>query len=416
MKGFLSMAAGLLHVVGKKGLGALLTRLAVYILGFGAVFLMAAKIPPALFGRYSIYQASLEFGLIFASLGSSIIFARRASQTPATVHLGDMLQTMVIGLPFAVAVTLTTLSLQNEALNLVPISIFLVTMVVFTFNMLGLAYSRGRGSSGLLNAEAGIRAVVLMSGVGILLWSGTVIDLNMLLAVNLVGAVLMCATIILSNGKLPTVGPATLRLGEQCGAAFYSLVMFSLRKADLLVVAFFMPLPYVAAYKIAFVLAEAPSQFIQAYLYTRTLKMLEVRRLDGTQRMSQEMARHSLFLGCGLFAGVVALISLFSDLLKIGPEARHIFMAMLPYFLLRTYTVHNEMLLQLHSGMNRLGHWAGVELALKSFSYLVCFHFFPSYPHYVFFLAFIYEFLLLEIRMKMAWGHFPILRLFRSTT
>jgi O-antigen/teichoic acid export membrane protein len=399
-------------ILDQKGLTALASRLGVYVLGLAALFLMATKIPPALFGKYSIYQSILELGLIFASLGSSILFARGASHEPPSLHSGDVRQTLIIGLPLAGIVTVTTLVFQNEHLNALPIALFLGTLLVFAFNTLHLAYARGRGASGLLNSESGIRSIVLLCGVGLLLTSGTKIGISTLLTINLFAALAITAAIHASAKNIPCRGPATLRLPEQCGAAFYSLMMFSLRKADLLIIAFFMPLPYVAAYKLAFVLAEAPSQFVQAYLYTRTVKMLDFKQATQSPKLRLELAKYSFALGTFLFVGMTVVVYACADIVNFGKEAKTIFLSMLPYFLLRTYTVHNEMLLQLHVGMRRLGCWAVVELTLKTLSYLCCFYFFPESPHYVFFLAFVYEFFLLEIRMKMAWGHFPILLLF----
>jgi hypothetical protein len=70
----------------------------------------------------------------------------------------------------------------------------------------------------------------------------------------------------------------------------YSLLMFLLRKSDLLIVAYFMPLSYVGAFKLAFLLAEAPSQFVQAFLVTKTPAMLETTRgnfSDAQLRLAQ---------------------------------------------------------------------------------------------------------------------------------
>jgi hypothetical protein len=88
-----------------------------------------------------------------------------------------------------------------------------------------------------------------------------------LLAINLVAFVLVCAAIGLPmNGPAPPAGKPALDLPSQAHATVYALLTFLLRKSDLLVVALFMPLGYVGAFKLAFLLAEAPSQFVQAFL------------------------------------------------------------------------------------------------------------------------------------------------------
>ena len=88
-----------------SGLGALASRLYVYLSGFLAIFLMAAAISPARFGEYSIYQSVLEVALVLGTLGSSLLFSRNAAPvqpgTAARVTRGDVVRTLAIGLPLA---------------------------------------------------------------------------------------------------------------------------------------------------------------------------------------------------------------------------------------------------------------------------------------------------------------------------
>jgi hypothetical protein len=86
-----------------------------------------------------------------------------------------------------------------------------------------------------------------------------------------------------------------------------------------------------------------------------------------------------------------------------------------PYFLLRTYTIHHEMLLALKSPVAALGGWALLEVALRLVSYGVVVSVFPGKPHYVFFIAFVSDFLLYEVRMRALFGFYPIVRLVRGS-
>ena len=58
-----------MRAVQLHGVGALASRLYVYLAGFAALFLMAAHVSPSDFGEYSIYQSVMEVALVVAMLG-----------------------------------------------------------------------------------------------------------------------------------------------------------------------------------------------------------------------------------------------------------------------------------------------------------------------------------------------------------
>lgn len=254
-----------------------------------------------------------------------------------------------------------------------------------------------------------------MIGVAAFAAWGAELRATQLLLINLLAFVLVGAACMQTRWVAgPPAGPAALELASQGSATVYSLLIFLLRKSDLLVVAFFMPLGYVGAFKIAFLLAEAPSQFVQAFLYTKTRPMLgtDPANADGTDL---RLARHSFLLGCALFAGLGVVITAAAPLLKVGREALEIFLCMAPYFLLRTYTVHHEMLLALRASMGSLGRWALAEVLLRLMAYGVVVSMFPGKPHYVFFIAAVSDLLLYEVRMRALLGFFPLTRLVRGS-
>lgn len=394
-----------------SGLGALASRLYLYLSGFLAIFLMAASVPPARFGEYSVYQSVLEVALVVATLGSSLLFSRNAASVPPGVTRGDVVRTLAIGMPMATVLAIVILTLQRLPVGDAPFAILVATLVVFAFNSLRLSFSRGLGRAGLLNLEAGIRSTVLVAGVGICAAVHFDLGVAHLLLINLIAVVVVCLAVGLpANGAAPPAGRAALELASQAGATVYSLLMFLLRKSDLLIVAYFMPLSYVGAFKIAFLLAEAPSQFVQAFLVTRTPAMLETDAGNFTAARLR-LARHCFLLGCALFAGLAVLISVAAPLLKLGNEARTIFLCIAPYFLLRTYTIHHETMLSLKTSMGSLGRWALLEVALRLSSYAAVVALFPERPHYVFFIACLSDFALYETRMRLHFGFFPIVRL-----
>lgn len=394
-----------------SGVGALASRLYVYLAGFVAIFLMAASVPPARFGEYSIYQSVMEVALVVATLGSSLLFSRHAASVPPGVTRGDVVRTLAIGLPLAAVLATVILTVQRIPVGDAPFLLLMATLAVFAFNSLRLSFSRGLGHAGLLNLEAGIRSTILVAGVG--LCAAVHFDLGVahLLLINLFAVVVVCLAVGLpANGAAPPAGLAALGLGSQAAATLYSLLMFLLRKSDLLIVASFMPLSYVGAFKLAFLLAEAPSQFVQAFLVTKTPAMLET-DAGNFSAAKLRLARHSFLLGCGLFAGLAVLISVAAPLLKLGNEARSIFLCIAPYFLLRTYTIHHEMVLSLKTSMVSLGQWALLEVALRLASYVAVAALFPGKPHYVFFIACVSDFVLYETRMRQQFGFFPVVRL-----
>lgn len=395
------------------GLGALASRLYVYLSGFLAVFLMAASIPPARFGAYSVYQSVIEVALVLGTLGSSLLFSRNAASVPPGVTRGDVVRTLSIGLPLAAVLVTVILTVQRLPVGDAPFALVVATLAVFSFNSLRLSFSRGLGHAGLLNLEAGIRSTILVLGVG--LCAALKFDLGVahLLLINLFALVVVCAAIGLpGNGAAPPAGRHAIGLLSQGSATVYSLLMFLLRKSDLLVVAYFMPLSYVGAFKLAFLLAEAPSQFVQAFLFTKTKAMLEADpKHFGDAQLG--LARHSFLLGCALFVGLGCVMAVAAPLLKLGDEARSIFLCIAPYFLLRTYTIHHEMVLSLKTSMGSLGRWALLEVALRFLSYAVVIVLFPGKPHYVFLLACVSDFVLYETRMRLVFGFFPIHRLLR---
>jgi len=397
------------------GLGALVSRLYVYLSGFVAIFLMAANVSPARFGEYSIYQSVLEVALVVGTLGSTLLFSRNATAVPPGVTQGDVVRTLAFGLPLATALIVVILALQRLPVADVPFVLVVVTLAVFSFNCLRLAYSRGLGHAGLLNLEAGIRSTILVLGVGICAALGFELDVAHLLLINLFAFVVVCAAICIPpGGAAPPAGRHVLELASQASATVYSLLTFLLRKSDLLIVAFFMPLSYVGAFKLAFLLAEAPSQFVQAFLFTKTPAMMaaDPEKLAASKL---QLARHSFLLGCALFVGLAGLITVAAPLLKMGDQARTIFLCIAPYFLLRTYTIHHEMVLSLKTSMGSLGRWALLEVALRLLSYGAVILLFPGRPHYVFFIACLSDFALYETRMRLQFGFFPIVRLLRRS-
>jgi O-antigen/teichoic acid export membrane protein len=394
-----------------RGLGALASRLYVYLSGFLAVFLMAAYVSPAEFGEYSIYQSVLEVALVVGTLGSSLLFSREAANVPPGVRRGDVLRTLAIGLPPATLLIAVILKVQHLPVAGVPFALLVAMLAVFSFISLRLSYSRGLGYAGLLNLESGIRSTILVLGIAALGTLGLDLDAWHLLLVNLMALVLVGAASMRTGWAAgPSRGRPALGLASQGNATAYSLLMFLLRKSDLLVVAFFMPLGYVGAFKVAFLLAEAPSQFVQAFLYTKTRAMLgaEAENFDAS---TLRLAKQSFLLGCVLFVALAALITVAAPLLKVGREALEIFICIAPYFLLRTYTIHHEMLLALKTPMGALGGWALLEVVLRLLSYGVVVSIFPGKPHYVFFIACVSDFLLYEVRMRALFGFYPIVRL-----
>ncbi len=397
------------------GLGALVSRLYVYLSGFVAIFLMAANVSPARFGEYSIYQSVLEVALVVGTLGSTLLFSRNAAAVPPGVTQGDVVRTLAFGLPLATALIVVILALQRLPVADVPFVLVVVTLAVFSFNCLRLAYSRGLGHAGLLNLEAGIRSTILVLGVGICAALGFELDVAHLLLINLFAFVVVCAAICIPPGSAaPPHGRHALELASQASATVYSLLTFLLRKSDLLIVAFFMPLSYVGAFKLAFLLAEAPSQFVQAFLFTKTTAMMDADP-EKLAASKLQLARHSFLLGCALFVGLAGLITVAAPLLKMGEQARTIFLCIAPYFLLRTYTIHHEMVLSLKTSMGSLGRWALLEVALRLLSYGAVILLFPGRPHYVFFIACLSDFALYETRMRLQFGFFPIVRLLRRS-
>jgi O-antigen/teichoic acid export membrane protein len=404
-----------IRIARRLGLGALASRLYVYLSGFVAIFLIAAEVAPARFGEYSVYQSVLEVALVVGTLGSSLLFSRNAASVPPRVTRGDLARTLAIGLPLAALLAAAVVGAQRLPVAGMPFVLVVAALAVFAFNSLRLSYSRGLGHAGLLNLESGVRATVLVLGVAAFAMLGIEIGVAHLLLINLLALLLVCAAIVVpANGAAPPAGPPALGLSSQASATVYALLTFLLRKSDLLVVALFMPLGYVGAFKLAFLLAEAPSQFVQAFLLTKTPAMLDANAGNFTTEKLR-LARHSFLLGCVLFVALAALLALAAPLLKLGSEARDIFVCIAPYFLLRTYTVHHEMVLALNATMGSLGRWTLLEVALRMASYGVVISLFPDKPHYVFFVAFVSDFLLYELRMRALFGFFPLVRLLRPS-
>jgi len=404
-----------MRAVQLHGLGALASRLYVYLSGFAALFLMAAYVSPSDFGEYSIYQSVLEVALVVATLGSSLLFARNAATVPPGVRRGDVVRTLAIGLPLAALLSAAILRIQHLPVMGAPFALLMAALAVFALMSLRLSYSRGLGLAGLLNLEGGIRSTILVIGVAAFAAWGAELRATQLLLINLLAFLLVGAACMHSRWAAgPPAGRPALGLASQGSATVYSLLMFLLRKSDLLVVAFFMPLGYVGAFKIAFLLAEAPSQFVQAFLYTKTRPMLgtDAAHADGSEL---RLAKHSFLLGCALFAALAVVIAAAAPLLKVGREALEIFLCMAPYFLLRTYTVHHEMLLALKVSMGSLGWWALAEVLLRLLSYGAVVAVFPGKPHYVFFIAAVSDLLLYEVRMRALLGFFPLARLVRGS-
>ena len=405
-----------MRAVPLHGLGALASRLYVYLSGFLAVFLMAAYVSPAEFGEYSVYQSVLEVALVVGTLGSALLFSRHAASVPPGVHRGDVVRTLAIGLPLGTLLAAAILTLQRVDVAGAPFLLIVATLAVFSFINLRLSFSRGLGHAGLLNLEAGVRSTILVIGVGAFAVLGLELRVTHLLLINLLAFLAVGAACMHAGWAAgPPRGSATLSLPSQGSATVYSILMFLLRKSDLLVVAFFMPLGYVGAFKIAFLLAEAPSQFVQAFLYTKTRAMLGADPGDFDDSKLQ-LAKHSFVLGCMLFAALAVLITVAAPLLKVGREALEIFVCIAPYFLLRTYTVHHEMLLALKTPVSTLGYWAMAEVALRLLSYVVVVAVFPGKPHYVFFLAAFSDLVLYEVRMHALLGFFPLVRLVRGSS
>lgn len=398
-----------------RGMGALASRLYVYLSGFLAVFLMAAHVSPERFGEYSLYQSVLECALMVGTLGSAILFSRHASQVPAQVLRGDVVRTLLLGLPLASLLVCGLLLVQRLPLTTAPFVLILLTLALLSFNILLLAYRRGLGSAGLLNLESGIRSTILVAGIAGFILLAAELTVAYLLLVNLLAVTVVGAAISFGTRSLaPPPGRAVLDLRSQAHALLYSVLMFMLRKSDLLIVASFMPLSYVGAFKLAFLLAEAPSQFVQAYLYTKTSEMLDGGAGKGT-RSALLLAKRSFMLGCALFVGLGVFLAVAAPLLHFTAQAQILLAYLAPYFLVRTYTVAHEMVLQLHTPVGSLGRWAFAEVLIKLALYAAIAVIDPARPHYVFLFACVSEFLIYEIRMRALWGFSPFARLIGLT-
>ena len=113
-----------------SGVGALASRLYVYLSGFLAIFLMAASISPARFGEYSIYQSVMEVALVVGTLGSSLLFSRNAATVPPGVTRGDVVRTLAIGLPLATVLVTVILTVQHMPVGDAPFLLLVATLAV----------------------------------------------------------------------------------------------------------------------------------------------------------------------------------------------------------------------------------------------------------------------------------------------
>mgnify|MGYP006978963915 FL=1 len=72
------------------------------------------------------------------------------------------------------------------------------------------------------------------------------------------------------------------------------------------------------------------------------------------------------------------------------------------------------MLLALRVPVASLARWALLEVGLRLLSYAVVIRAFPGQPHYVFLLACVSDFVLYELRMRLEFGTYPIVRMARG--
>lgn len=344
----------------------LVGRGSVYLSGFVYNLLFSYLLLPQDFGVFAAIMASAELFLVPVTLGASLLVYRNARRDEK-LPLAEIM--VILGCGTALAALVLVLLLPIQRLQAEGLLFALAIAIPLGASQLLVSAFRGFGYITLFTLDPAIRyfSYVLAS----------------LLSFWLVGASLpaLVGAIVLSNAGIFSVyfycsiargrisRSIDIKLKEQLWLVFSGLVSFAVRKSDILILSIGVSSAELGSLKIAFLLAEAPMQFVQAVMYKYS-KSFEFsgHTVDAIRRRSAAVGL--AILGVALSVGALCAAMLF----QLYFAGKYEFIYALPFLLIYYLTkivslpLDQALIMEGHVGLLSLvyGVSAGIKVAVLS--------------------------------------------------
>lgn len=249
------------------------SRLVVYFLGFISVLILSKLLTPEEFGKFSIGQSIIEFGIICCTLGSGLLYTSKCNSTTGLVRFNN---TIYFGCALSIFVVsaLYIVFLNGEDISIALILI-LVVMVSSILSILLYQYRSLGGEVFFIN-EPGLKSFILV--LVFLSFSTLYGSQGFYLA-----TVSYLISVVISLGILVVIlirkelafGNSEVGIKQQFEMFASGIFGFLSKKSDILIVSIFLSYANVAEFKISFLLAEVPLQLCAAWLVYKTKKIKE---------------------------------------------------------------------------------------------------------------------------------------------
>lgn len=400
-----------------KDLLPIFSRGVVYLLGFISVFVISHVLGRQDFGAYSVIQSYAEMCVLIIGFGSYQAFARVVIQKKKNVTLGDVFYSLFFG-SFLFAAFFLVLFFRNDLFDSVEIAIpFIMGVFSYSLILMILSIQRGYGQTWLLNIEFAIRSGLILLCIALFFIANIEISLKNIL-IFVVVSYFFVLILSVCQTKLNWIDfkfKTHIDFKERVHLLFSSVMGFMTKKSDLIVFSMFVPLTHIAAYKIAFLVAEAPSQFVQAFFVSKTKDIAKRGGYD-KNGISKHFQIRGIALGLFLTSAVSVFLYFSANYFSyVDHDVISIYMVMLPYFIVRCYTLYQEIYLMILAKSEHIRNRTFIELLIKAALFVCAFLFYREAPEFIYVVLVFLEVLVFEFSVKYEFGYFPILSLIRGS-
>lgn len=250
---------------------AFFDRASVYVFGALLTFFLAKVMDKPDFGRYALYQSIIEFCCVLGTLGVGPLLSDAVAKSRLIpTYKQILLLALLGGVLGAVAFFLLShifLKIEFSTEHAVAL-VALFSIFVFSLNQLEFSWNRYFDGARLLNRDAAIRSLFVLTVSGFIFIKESSISFMSIVFLNLCSYLLATALNFAFRKKLSfekLVG-APVFDRRIYSAWIHAVSAFVLKKADIFVVGYYFSFSEIAVFKIAFLLMEVPAQFLQAFL------------------------------------------------------------------------------------------------------------------------------------------------------
>lgn len=359
----------------------ILSRLVVYFLGFISVLILSKLLTPEEFGKFSIGQSIIEFGIICCTLGSGLLYTSKCNSTTGlvgfnnTIYIGCVLSIFVIAVFYPVF-------LHGEDL-FIALILGLVVIVNSILSILLYQYRALGGEVFFIN-EPGLKSFFLIF---VFLIFSTLYGsqgfylatLSYLISVFISLGIL----VVILRRKGMVFGKTEVGIKQQFEMFASGVFGFLSKKSDVLIVSFFLSYANVAEFKISFLLAEVPLQLCAAWLVYKTKKLKECSE-DFCSTQIGLISKEISLLFCVFSIPVLFIFYLMGYYYAGEYNLSSSFWFLLLYFFARSFVIVYEPLLIFKGLLKEFKIVSGFNAVVKIVLLILVGEFFPEIVYWVY--------------------------------